>query len=383
MTPVSGPPVGRSLGQITLLHYWLVSHRGGEAVLAALAELFPGAPVHTHVQDPALTVELLPGHPIHTSLIARLPWARRLYQSYLPLMPWACELLDLSDYDLVISSESGPIKGVVTRPDALHLCYCHSPMRYVWDLAVDYNRRARGPKRWLHALLLPWLRQWDRLSADRVDHFVANSQFVAQRIRKVYRREATVIHPPVDTDYFVPSSEPPQDFYLLVGQLVLYKRADLAVEACSRAGRPLVVIGTGEQERHLRRMAGPTVRFLGRQSREVIRWHYQHCRALLFPGLEDFGIVPVEAMACGRPVIAYGRGGATETVKPDVTGIWFPEQTVMSLLGAMEALEDHLWDGARIRQWAEGFGQQRFQQQFRYLLTTLGYPLAEPEPGTG
>jgi len=352
--------------KVAIVHYWLINMRGGERVVEALCELYPDADVYTHVAEPEVLSDTIRGHRIQETFIARLPGARRHYQKYLALMPLALEQLDLRAYDLVISSECGPAKGVITTPRTLHLCYCHSPMRYVWDMYWDYLRDVSRPMRPLARVLLHYLRRWDLASAFRVDHFMANSDYVARRVRKHYRRDAHVIHPPVDTEAFGPA-ESTADYYLMVGELVSYKRADLAVSAFSRAGKRLVVIGAGEQLSELRRRAGPTVEVMGRQPASVIRDKYAHCRALLFPGEEDFGIVPIEAMASGRPVIAYRRGGALETVVEGRTGLFFDEQTEDSLLAAVERFEEieETFDPADIRRHAIGFDKQVFKAKFR------------------
>ena len=348
--------------RVALVHYWLVTWRGGERVLKAIADLFPQADIFAHVVDPELVRREFPGRRITTTFIARLPFARRQYQRYLPLMPMALEQLDLRGYDLVISSESGPAKGVIVPPHAVHICYCHSPMRYVWDMYHEYRVQAGAVTRLAMAPLLHYMRMWDQLSAQRVDAFVANSRFVAGRIEKYYRRPAEVIHPPVAVHEFDASREP-EDFYLFVGQLVRYKRPDLVIEAFNSLGRPLVVIGEGEMLPALRRMAGPNVKLLGGQPFDVIRDHYARCRALVFPGIEDFGIVPVEAMASGKPVIAFGYGGATETVVEGLSGLFFREQTVGALVRHFETIE-HKFDRRLIRAHAERFSCSAFQQRF-------------------
>jgi glycosyltransferase involved in cell wall biosynthesis len=358
--------------RVAIVHYWWLANRGGEAVVAALAQMFPDADLFVHVCDEALVRETLGSGfrgRIVQSWISRLPGARRHYQKYLPLMPLASEQLDLSDYDLVLSSESGPAKGVITRPDALHICYCHTPMRYVWDQYHDYRNSAGPLVRLLFPLVAHYLRLWDRASADRVDQFVANSAFVAARIRKLYRRDAPVVHPPVDVQAFDPHA-PRGAHYLVLGQLVRYKRADLAVQAFNELGLPLAVIGEGEQRRTLRAMARPNVRLLGRQPFEVIRQQLQTCRALVFPGIEDFGIVPVEAMAAGAPVIAYARGGARETVRDGVTGVWFHEQSVASLKAAVQRIESGAlrFDAARLHQHAQAFDRARFVREMGALI---------------
>lgn len=359
--------------KVAVVHYWWLSNRGGEAVVAALLELFPDADLHVHVCDEKLVRETLGTGfrgQIITSLIARLPGARRHYQKYLPLMPLALEQWDLTAYDLVISSESGPAKGVVTRPDALHLCYCHSPMRYLWDMYPAYLGRAGRLIRTLFPLVAHWLRVWDRVAADRVDTFVANSGFIAARIRKFYRREAQVVFPPVNTSAFV-ADRPRQDFYLCLGQLVAYKRADLAVDAFNQLGLPLVVIGEGELLPELSARAGSNIHFLGRQPFAVVQEHLQHCKGLIFPGVEDFGIVPVEAMAAGAPVIAYGRGGVLDTVIDGETGLLFHEQTVTALIQAVQQIESGAvtFEPQRLRQQAEKFDRQVFRQAMCRIIT--------------
>lgn len=373
--------------RVAIVHYWWLSNRGGEAVVGALAQLYPDADLFVHVCNEALVRETLGARfrgRIVQSFIARLPGAQRHYQKYLPLMPLASEQLDLSAYDLVLSSESGPAKGVLTRPDALHICYCHSPMRYVWDLYHDYRN---GSGRLVRALFPPiahYLRLWDRASADGVDQFVANSAFVAARIRKIYRRDATVVHPPVDVGAFDPGCVR-GDHYLVLGQLVRYKRADLAVQAFNELGLPLVVIGEGEQMAELQAMAGPNVRLLGRQPFDAIRAQLQTCRALVFPGVEDFGIVPVEAMAAGAPVIAYARGGALETVRDGVTGVLFHEQDVGALKAAVRRVEAGVqrFDAQAAHRHAMAFDRARFLREMAALIDSAlrgnsGVALAEP-----
>jgi glycosyltransferase involved in cell wall biosynthesis len=352
--------------RVALVHYWIVTWRGGERVLKAIADLFPSADIYAHVVDEALVRRELPGRSVSTTFINRLPRARRYYQAYLPMMPTALEQLDLRKYDLVISSESGPAKGVIVAPGACHVCYCHSPMRYIWDMYHDY---AAGKGRLTRSLMAPmfhYVRLWDQLSAQRVDHYVANSHFVAQRIQKYYRRSAQVIHPPVAVTDFEVSRES-DDFYLSVGQLVPYKRPDLLVDAFNELGRPLVVIGDGAMLPKLRKRARPNVRIIGPQPFEVIKRHYARCRALVFPGVEDFGMVPVEAMASGKPVVCFGRGGALETVIDGVTGVVFEEQTVECLIDAVRRFEAQCYsfDAGAIRARAEQFSESAFKSSFR------------------
>ena len=359
--------------KVAIVHYWLVGMRGGEKVVEALCEMFPQADIFTHVYVPEAVSETIRSHRVTTSFINRLPAARRLYKRYLPLMPLALEQLDLRGYDLVISSESGPAKGVIPPPSARHLCYCHSPMRYLWNMFHEYREQSGRLTRLAMPALAHYLRQWDTVSASRVDRYVANSNAVAGRIRRYYGRGAEVVWPPVDTRAFrsVEANER-GDYMLMVGELVPYKRPELAVEAFNRMRRKLVVIGGGEMLGRIRRLAGPTVAVLGPQPFAELQRHYARCQALIFPGEEDFGIVPVEAMASGRPVIAYGRGGATETVIPNLTGILFDEQSVDALVNAVEGFRDGDFDPAAIGAHAGRFSRDVFlagmHEQIRLLL---------------
>lgn len=355
--------------KVAIVHYWLVTMRGGEKVLEELCRLYPQADIFTHVVDRARISQAILGHRIETSFIARLPGAVRHYQKYLPLMPLALEQLDLRGYDLVISSESGPAKGVITGENTLHLCYCHSPMRYLWNMYHDYRESTNGLTRALMAPTFNYLRQWDLASAARVDHFIANSTTVQRRIAKTYRRTADVIHPPVAVEDFAPA-EKPEDFYLLCGQLVPYKRADIAVAAFNRLGKNLVVVGDGSERQKLSRMAGPTVRILGSQPSGTLRDLYARCRALIFPGEEDFGIVPVEAMASGRPVIAYDRGGVRDSVRDGISGILFPDPGIEGLIAGVARFEamEHVFSPAVIAQQAARFSASRFRAEITALV---------------
>jgi glycosyltransferase involved in cell wall biosynthesis len=358
--------------RVAIVHYWLVGMRGGEKVIEALCEMFPQADIFTHVYVPEAVSETIRAHRVTTSFINRLPAAARLYKRYLPLMPLALEQLDLSDYDLVISSESGPAKGVIPPPATRHLCYCHSPMRYLWNMFHDYRRQSGVLTRLAMPPLAHYLRLWDTVSAGRVDRFVANSNAVAGRIRRYYGRAAEIVWPPVDVDAFQPVARDERgDYMLMVGELVAYKRPELAVEAFNRMGRKLVVIGGGEMLDRIRRLAGPTVTVLGPAPFADLRHHYARCQALIFPGEEDFGIVPVEAMASGRPVIAYGRGGATETVRPGISGMLFDEQTVEALIAAVEGFRDGDFDPAAIVRHARGFSREVFLAAMRAQIDGL------------
>jgi glycosyltransferase involved in cell wall biosynthesis len=353
--------------KVAIIHYWLVNHRGGEKLLEVFCELYPQADIFTHVYNPKVFKDsVISQHRIYQSFISRLPLATRWYQNYLPLMPLALEQFDLSDYELIISIESGPAKGVIPAPGKPHICYCNSPMRYVWDMYHDYCNRHGWLKRNLMIPLLHYIRRWDQVSSMSVSHFVANSYFVASRIQSFYHRHADVIHPPIDLNEFDPTGSPPQDYYLLLGQLVSYKKADLAVRAFNENGRKLKIVGEGEQIVQLRKMAKSNIEILGRRPFSEIKPLLANCKALIFPGVEDFGLVPLEAMASGRPVIAYRAGGALETVQENLSGIFFDDQTEQSLNLAMMRFEENesLFSSERIRQHAEAFSKENFKKQF-------------------
>jgi glycosyltransferase involved in cell wall biosynthesis len=352
--------------KVAIVHYWLVGMRGGEKVIEALCEMYPQADIFTHVYVPEAVSDRIRQHRIIPTFINSLPRAARMYKTYLPLMPLALEQLDLRGYDLVISSESGPSKGIITSSDALHVCYCHTPMRYIWNMYHEYRSTAGRVTRLLMPPLAHYLRMWDVTSAARVDTFVANSATVARRIRRYYGADSVVIHPPVDTSAFsiAPSSEL-GDYYLMAGELVSYKRPDLAVRAFNEMKLKLVVIGGGEMLDEVRRLAGPTVTVLGSQPFDVLKQHYARCQALIFPGEEDFGMVPVEAMASGRPVVAFGRGGATETVKDGVSGIFFTDQSVDAISAAVKSLAAIEIDPEKIAAHANQFGRDQFFQKMR------------------
>ncbi len=346
--------------RVALVHDWLVTLGGADRVLLALHDLFPRAPVYTALYDPAHLPEAFSDLEVHTSWLQRLPGALTRHRWLVPLMPSGVRTYDLSGFDVVISSSHACAKGVTVPPGTVHICYCHTPMRYAWDLRETYLAALPRVARPLAAAALSWLRRWDAAASVSVHHFIANSAFVAERIRRYYGREAAVIHPPVDTTFFTPDGAA-QEFFLVVSRLVPYKRVDLAVEAFTRLGRPLVVVGDGPELPRLQAMAGPTVRFAGEVSDAALRGYYRRCSALIFPGVEDFGLVPVEAQACGRPVIAYGEGGALESVRDGVTGLFFHEQSPEALMEAVRAVEMRAFDPRVIRAHAETFSVQGFQ----------------------
>ena len=353
-----------------IVHDWLPVYAGAERVLEQMIHVLPDADLFSLIEFlPDDQRAFLQGKPVTTSFIQRMPFARRKYRYYLPFAPLAIEQFDLTPYDVVVSSSYVVAKGVLTSWKQLHISYVHSPIRYAWDLYAQYLREA-GLRRGLRAgfvkLVLHYLRLFDATSAHRVDAFVANSQHVARRIWKTYRREATVIYPPVDTEAFLLQPQK-DDFYLTVSRLVPYKKVDLIVEAFTQMpGKKLIVIGDGPDFKKIRAKAGPNVEMLGHQPAEVLKQHLEHARAFVFAAEEDFGIAPVEAQACGTPVLAYGVGGARETVVEGETGLFFTEQTAESLKAVVEAFETgaHRFDPHRLRQHAERFSIARFRQAF-------------------
>jgi glycosyltransferase involved in cell wall biosynthesis len=361
------------------LHHWLVGIRGGENVLQELAQLFPGAGVHTLVSDPGTLTLLLRSKKIVTSALQKLPGAKRHYTKMLPLFPWAVRTMKVPhETKLVICSDASVVKGAKIPKNAKMVCYCHSPPRYLWDLQEEYARQAStigAAGRLVFKASVPYVREFDRRSAQRVDHFIANSRFVQKRIQNCYGRESTVINPPVDLEAFVPSGREPEDFYLVVSQLVPYKRIDIAIDAFNALGKRLVIIGRGSELESLKRRAGRTIEFLGSQPKEVLQDHYRRCRAFIFPGIEDFGITPLEAMASGRPVIALAAGGALETVVEGQTGYFFDEQTPEALAAAVRKFEalDAPPPQACCRARAEEFSPAEFRQKVsRFIKSARG-----------
>ncbi len=351
--------------KVALVHDYLNQMGGAERVVIALHEIFPDAPIYTSIYDPERVDPVFRQMDIRTTFMQKLPLVTKHHQPYLPFYPFAMESLDLRGYDLVLSSSSAFGKGVITKPETMHICYCHTPMRWCWNYR-EYVEREQlgGMARRVLPFLITGLRVWDQTSAMRVDHFIANSPVVAERIAKYYRREAVVIPPPVEAQRFPfdPATQP-EDYFLIVSRLIPYKRIDLAIEACNRLQLPLVIIGSGRDEARLRRMAGPTIRFTGRLSDEEVLHYYTHCRAFLFPGEEDFGITPLEAQAAGRPVIAYGAGGALASVVEGVTGLFFREQTAESLTTALAAFDERQFDPQAIRNHALEFDLPRFHRR--------------------
>jgi len=353
--------------RVAIIHDWLTVYAGAEKVLSQMLLLYPQAEVFTLVDFlPDADRGFLASHKVHTSFIQRLPKARSSYRSYLPLMPLAIEQFDLGAFDLVLSSNHAVAKGVLTGPDQIHVCYCHSPIRYAWDLQGQYLRESglqRGIKSWLARLILSYIRMWDVRTANGVDHFIANSSFIARRIRKVYGRASAVVPPPVDVPQ-VPSLSPRKDYYVTASRLVPYKRIDLIIKAFNAMpDKALVVIGSGPMLAEMKQLAGNNVRVLGYQPQDVLEQHLAEARAFVFAAEEDFGIAPVEAQAYGTPVIAYGKGGILDSVVDGQTGSFFPAQTVEAITAAIDAFEKRTspWDNAQIAQHALEFRPEAFR----------------------
>jgi glycosyltransferase involved in cell wall biosynthesis len=363
--------------QIAVVHDYFTQMGGAERVAEELARLLPSASLYTTVAMPGLIPPGLAGRRIETSWMQHLPSMERYYRLYFLLYPFAVRSLDLSRYDLVISSSSGYAKGVRTNRDAIHVCYCHTPMRWAWNFD---NYSARETMGTAERLLLPpiirALRKWDEGASRYPDHFVANSKTVAARIKRAYGRTAEVIHPPIDVDRFRPALEQ-EDYYLVLARLISYKRIDLAIEACTSLGRRLLVIGEGPDRARLMAKAGPTVEFLDRLSDAEVEHYAARCRALLFPGEEDFGMAPLELAAAGRPTIAYRAGGAAETIVEGITGLFFDRQESSDLVEAIQRFERQEWSANLLRSHARGFGIDIFQSRFRQFLAQVGAPLSE------
>lgn len=358
--------------KIAIIHDWLTVYAGAEKTLEQILKLYPQADIFTIVDFmPQKDRQFLTGHKITTSFIQNLPFARTKYRSYLPLMPLAVEQFDLSSYNLIISDSHAVAKGVITGPHQTHISYVHSPMRYAWDLQHQYLRESGldiGFKGWIAKYLLHRIRIWDSRTANGVDHFIANSSFIAKRIWKIYRRESSVIYPPVDVEAFELCTDK-EDFYLTASRMVPYKKIDLIVEAFSQmSDKKLIVIGDGPDFEKIKAKAGSNVTLMGYQPFEVLRDRMQRARAFVFAAEEDFGIAPVEAQACGTPVIAFGKGGALETVKNGVSGVFFDTQSVESLCNSIKRFESMEFDYKKISIHAHKFSEERFLTEMKLFL---------------
>jgi glycosyltransferase involved in cell wall biosynthesis len=351
--------------RVAIVHDWLTGMRGGERVLEAVCQMYPGAEIFTLLHVRGSVSPAIESHPIRASSLQRLPAAGRLYRHALPLFPFLVEQFDLDAYDLILSTSHCAAKAIVGPRRAPHLCYCHSPMRYAWDQFDAYFGPAQvGPVRSrIYRRILARLARWDAATAGRVDRFVANSEHVAGRIRRYYNRVATVVYPPVDTAFFHPDATAPGRYFLMVSALVPYKRIDVAIEACRMAGAPLRIVGEGPEIARLRPLAGSGVEFLGRRTEDELRDLYRGAMAVLLPGEEDFGLALVEAQACGRPVVALARGGARESVEDGVTGVLVADQTAEAFAEGLHRIGRDRFDAREIRRRALRFSWSRFKDE--------------------
>jgi glycosyltransferase involved in cell wall biosynthesis len=363
--------------KLALVHDWLTGMRGGEKCLEILCELYPNADLYTLIYVKNQLSPVIERMNIKTSFIQRIPMASKYYRYYLPLFPTAIEQFDLKGYDLVVSTSHCVAKGILPVPDSLHISYCFTPMRYVWDMHFEYFKKSHfGFKKIFVPFLSNYLRMWDVTSSHRVDFFVAISRHVQKRIKKFYGRESIVIYPPVDCDFFqpLPNSDQQGNYFLMVTAFAPYKSIDLVIQAFNRLGKPLLIIGDGQERRKLEKLAKKNIEFLGWQSNEEVKNYYGGCKAFIFPGEEDFGIAPVEAQACGKPVIAYGRGGVLESVIPfpkeNPTGVFFDHPAPESLIQAIDLFERNIdqFDSRQIRRNALQFHKNNFRDKIRSFI---------------
>jgi glycosyltransferase involved in cell wall biosynthesis len=372
--------------RVALVHDWLTGMRGGEKVLEAICDLYPDAPLYSLVHARGTVSPTIERRQIHTSFVQRLPGATRLYRQLLPLFPSAVELFDLDGFDLVISTSHCAVKSVIRPGRAVHVSYCHSPMRYAWDQFGAYFGPAEvgAVRSRLLRPVMAALARWDRATAGRVDSFVANSRYVADRIRRYYNRESTVVYPPVDTAFYGPSDDrhAARAGFLVVSALVPYKRLDVAIDACRRLGAPLTIVGTGPERARLQARAGSDVTFLGWRSNEEIRELYRRSAATLLPGVEDFGMVPVEAQACGCPVVALGSGGAGETVVDGDTGVLVFDPSIEAFAEGLSRVRSLAFDGTSLREHALHFSRDRFVTGFAAAVSAAASRTPPTQPAT-
>lgn len=361
--------------RVALIHDYLNQYGGAERVLEAIAEIFPKAPIYTLIYSPKHIRGAFSDKKIHTSFLQKFPLVKSHHRAFPLLMPVAVEKFNLSEYDIVFSDSTSFAKGVITKPKTLHICYCHTPPRYAWDDSHKYIKEfTMFP---LAKIFIPffmnYIRLWDREAAMRVDEFICNSKFVANRIQKYYKRKAKVIYPPVDTRKFLPSNKPPDNYFLMVGRLLAYKRFDIAIGAFNKLKFSLKIVGGGPERKKLEAMANKNIEFLGEKNDEDLKEYYQNCKALIFPQEEDFGLVAIEAMACGRPVIAYGEGGALESVREKETGMFFNEQTVEDLIAAVKDFQFDKFNPQKIRAHALVFDKEIFKKKIRDFIEKKYY----------
>ncbi len=359
--------------RVAIVHDWLVNYGGAERVVEAFLSIYPDADIFTLVYDEKKMGKIFPKEKVHTSFVQKIPMATKLYTKMLPLMPKAFESFDFSSYDLVLCSSSSCAKGVITPPSVAHVAYVHTPMRYAWDQFFEYQKRSKKIVAFFMNRFMPSIRLWDFVSSQRIDTLIANSKYIQRRIKKYWNLESSVIYPPVDTQRLSPNNEKAEDFYVVFSRFVPYKRIDLAISACGELGRKLVVIGGGSQEKELKLLASKydksKIIFTGRLSDEEVKNYLQKCKAMIFCAEEDFGIIPVEVQACGRPVIAFAKGGALETVIDQKTGVFFKKQETQSVIEAIKNFEtlaeQNVFDSSKIAEHARSFSTERFCKQIK------------------
>jgi glycosyltransferase involved in cell wall biosynthesis len=351
--------------KVAIVHDWLVQYGGAERVVEDFLAMYPDATIYTLVYDKKRMPERFQHYHIVTTGMQKWPFATKLYKNFLIFMPKQFEALDLSSYDLVISSCSSCCKGVLTNVTTPHICYCHTPTRYVWDMYQQYLSHAGFLKKLFMPSMIHKMRLWDRVAADRVDYFVSNSYYIRKRIKKYYHRDAVTIYPGVKLNP-KPALDKADDYYIIVSRFVYYKRIDLAIEACNKLQKRLVIIGSGDESKMLKKLAGPTIEFNGSLTDDEVQESFLHAKAFLFPGEEDFGSTPVEAQSAGVPVLAYGKGGARETVISGKTGLFFEEQTVDSLVDCINKFEKDgvSYSRKEIQQYSQKFSQNNFHKNF-------------------
>lgn len=352
--------------KIALVHDYLVQCGGAEKVLECFSEIFPYAPIYTLIYDEKLTHGIFSQKKIRTSYLQKIPFSKTRHRIFPPLMPMAIEQFDFSNYDIVLSDSSSFAHGIITKPETLHICYMHTPMRYAWDDCQKYTEDFYFPKFIKKSIpfFMNYIRVWDRVSADRPDAIIANSNFIAKRIKKYYKRDSVVIHPPVESEKFH-TSQKSEDYFLLVGRLMAYKRFDIVVEAFNNLGWKLKIIGRGTELGRLKKMAGPNIEFLGRVSDEELQNHYSKCRAFVFPQEEDFGITAIEAMASGRPIVAFRGGDIPEHLEDGKTGLFFDQQNAESLIEALKKFNELNFDREYIRSKAFKFDKEIFKSKIK------------------
>lgn len=354
--------------KIAIVHDYINQHGGAERVLEAFMELYPEAPIYTLISDISKMPDAFHKAKIHNSFIQRIPFSQQHYKKMLSLFPLAVEQFDLREYDVILSTSSAFAKGVITNPNQIHICYCHTPMRYVWDLYHQYIEELKNPLyKWYLPKVLHRIRQWDYVSAQRVDYYIANSYNVSRRIQKYYGRESTVIHPPVSSEQFKIADQI-DDYYLIVSRLIPYKRIDVIIEAFNQLGWPLIIIGDGYDRKRLQNLANKNITFMGYQPDQVIIEYYSKCKGFILGGEEDFGITPLEAQASGRPVFAYGKGGALETVISGETGHFFHAQKAEHIINELKEMASSTFNPEVIRSHAETFNKEKFKQKIHQFI---------------